>query len=108
MWKGRKIIKEKKAQGKSIGKGKKGNNAMGSIRIPVTSIEDLTTKFNTRSSTFMVIGQTRKMKTKKEWEERKERGKIPYYLTNLSSCLHYFNWTFFQLEEKKYISEEET
>jgi hypothetical protein len=26
----------------------------------------------------------------------------------LSSCLHYFNWTFFQLEEKKYISEEET
>jgi hypothetical protein len=79
---------------------------MGSTWIPMTSIEDLTTKFNTRSSTFMGIGQTRKMKTKKEWKDKKERGKIPYYLTNLSSCLHYFNWTFFQLEEKKYKSEE--
>ncbi len=86
MWKGRKI-KEKKVQGTSIGKGKKGNNAMGLTWIPMTSIEDLTTKFNTRSSTFMAIGQT-----KKEWKERKERGKTPYYLTNLSSCLHSFNW----------------
>jgi hypothetical protein len=31
----------------------------------MTSIEDLTTKFNTRSSTFMAIGQTRKKKQKR-------------------------------------------
>jgi len=91
MWKGRKI-KEKKVQGKYVVKGKKGNNAMGSTWILMTSIEDLTTKVNTRSSTFMAIGQTRKTKTKKEWKDRKERGKTPYYLTNLNSCLHSFNW----------------
>jgi hypothetical protein len=52
----------------------------------------LTTKFNTRSSTFMAMGQIRNTKIKKEWEDRKERGKTPYYLTNLSSCLQSFNW----------------
>ncbi len=91
MWKGRKI-KENKTQGKSIGKGKKGNNAMGSTWIPMTSIEDLTT----RSSTFMVIRQTRKTKTKKEWE-----GK-----NSLLSNKFELMFTLFQSEEKKYRSEE--
>jgi hypothetical protein len=53
--------------------------------------EDLTTKSNT-SSTFVAIGQTRIRKKKIEGEERKERGKTPYFLANLNSCLHSFNW----------------
>jgi len=40
----------------------------------MTSIEeDLTTKSNTRSSTFVAIGQTRKMKKKRN-ERRGRRG----------------------------------
>ncbi len=69
---------------------------MGSTWIPMTSIEDLTTKFNTRSSTFMVIGQTKKTKTKKEWKGE----------NSLLSNKFELMFTFFQSEEKKYISEE--
>jgi hypothetical protein len=76
---------------------KKRKKCNGFSLIPMTSIEeDLTTKSNTRSSTFVTIGQTRKR------GKKRMRGKEGEGQNSLLSSKFELMFTFFQLEERKF------